>query len=305
MKTRSTIWLAYRYPHGKKRRSHFWSTFLSECNARWLCVACYSLSSHLTDPSVWCPCHVGSVTHTDIHAFLAWFDISFECTHKKVKFSTGPHAQYTHWKYVRPSNSIYDRSIQFNLRSFRCRQTVFYTPETLTINSGDQVRGILSCAPNARNPRDLDIRIKYRVNQDGDQTAVQYKMCVPFVLSLHGLSGSSRFILWMMTDRLSGPDYHFSHRVVLAALIILLCQKHYYLIFARLSPQMYTGISTTPSVSCYRLELVPNTPLAPCNQWRIYWRIYCNCYPYRALSWCMLLSTTCLHQAFSAILGLK
>jgi len=36
----------------------------------------------------------------DIHAFLAWFDISFECTHKKVKFSTGPHAQYTHWKSV-------------------------------------------------------------------------------------------------------------------------------------------------------------------------------------------------------------
>ena len=36
----------------------------------------------------------------DIHAFLAWFDISFECTHKKVRFSTGPHSQYTHWKSV-------------------------------------------------------------------------------------------------------------------------------------------------------------------------------------------------------------
>lgn len=36
----------------------------------------------------------------DVHAFLAWFDVSFECTHKKVKFSTGPHAQYTHWKSV-------------------------------------------------------------------------------------------------------------------------------------------------------------------------------------------------------------
>lgn len=44
---------------------------------------------------------------TDVHAFLAWFDISFECTHKKVRFSTGPHAQYTHWKYVQclPSTS--------------------------------------------------------------------------------------------------------------------------------------------------------------------------------------------------------
>ena len=34
----------------------------------------------------------------DVHAFLAWFDILFECTHTKVKFSTGPHAKYTHWK---------------------------------------------------------------------------------------------------------------------------------------------------------------------------------------------------------------
>ena len=36
----------------------------------------------------------------DVHAFLAWFDISFACTHKRVSFSTGPHAKYTHWKYV-------------------------------------------------------------------------------------------------------------------------------------------------------------------------------------------------------------
>ena len=39
---------------------------------------------------------------SDIHAFLAWFDISFECTHKKVRFSTGPHSPYTHWKSVLP-----------------------------------------------------------------------------------------------------------------------------------------------------------------------------------------------------------
>lgn len=38
-----------------------------------------------------------------VHAFLAWFDITFACTHKKVQFSTGPHAKYTHWKYVAPT----------------------------------------------------------------------------------------------------------------------------------------------------------------------------------------------------------
>ncbi|KAI8993088.1 S-adenosyl-L-methionine-dependent methyltransferase [Trametes punicea] len=89
-----------------------------------------------------------------VHAFLAWFDILFDCTHTKVKFSTGPHAKYTHWK-----------------------QTVFYTPDTLTVSAGDTIEGRLSCAPNARNPRDLDIAIAYRVG-DGPETVVQYKMCV-------------------------------------------------------------------------------------------------------------------------------
>ncbi|KII92620.1 hypothetical protein PLICRDRAFT_37398 [Plicaturopsis crispa FD-325 SS-3] len=89
-----------------------------------------------------------------VHAFLAWFDISFECTHKKVQFSTGPHAQYTHWK-----------------------QTVFYTPQTLTVSQGQSINGTLSCAPNARNNRDLDIVITYKPEgDDGADTTVQYKM---------------------------------------------------------------------------------------------------------------------------------
>ncbi|KAF7376388.1 Protein arginine N-methyltransferase 1 [Mycena sanguinolenta] len=87
-----------------------------------------------------------------VHAFLAWFDISFDCTHKKVKFSTGPHAQYTHWK-----------------------QTVFYTPSTLRLSQGDKITGSLSCAPNARNNRDLDITITHKVEGE-EETKIQYKM---------------------------------------------------------------------------------------------------------------------------------
>ncbi|KAI0058698.1 protein arginine N-methyltransferase [Artomyces pyxidatus] len=87
-----------------------------------------------------------------VHAFLAWFDISFECTHKKVSFSTGPHAKYTHWK-----------------------QTVFYTPSTITISDGQTITGQLTCAPNARNNRDLDIKIAYHKG-DGPETSVDYKM---------------------------------------------------------------------------------------------------------------------------------
>ncbi len=58
-----------------------------------------------------------------------------------------------------------------------CRQTVFYTPEALTVSAGDKITGRLSCAPNARNNRDLDITIAYKAG-DGPETEVQYKMCV-------------------------------------------------------------------------------------------------------------------------------
>jgi len=87
-----------------------------------------------------------------VHAFLAWFDISFKRTHKNVGFSTGPHAKYTHWK-----------------------QTVFYTPSTITISQGEKIRGRLSCAPNTKNNRDLDITISYET--DGREVTADYKMC--------------------------------------------------------------------------------------------------------------------------------
>lgn len=40
---------------------------------------------------------------------------------------------------------------------------MFYTPSTLTVSQGQKVSGTLSCAPNARNNRDLDISIAYEV----------------------------------------------------------------------------------------------------------------------------------------------
>ena len=35
-----------------------------------------------------------------IHAFICYFDIEFSKCHKKLAFSTGPRAKYTHWKQV-------------------------------------------------------------------------------------------------------------------------------------------------------------------------------------------------------------
>jgi len=71
------------------------------------------------------------------HALVAYFDCAFTSLHKPIVFSTAPSAKYTHWK-----------------------QTVFYLSEPLTICDGEEINGVISCAPNARNPRDLDIKVQ-------------------------------------------------------------------------------------------------------------------------------------------------
>ena len=100
-----------------------------------------------------------SVRRTDyIHAMIAWFDIEFAACHKPVRFSTGPHTKYTHWK-----------------------QTVFYLKDVLTVEAGEQIKGELTCAPNDDNRRDLDIALTYETATDDQGRSVsgrgEYKMC--------------------------------------------------------------------------------------------------------------------------------
>lgn len=81
------------------------------------------------------------VTRNDyVHALVAYFDCTFGDCHKPLAFSTGPRARGTHWK-----------------------QTVFYLNDTLTAHQGEAVTGEVQCAPNPKNPRDLEIRIKYEL----------------------------------------------------------------------------------------------------------------------------------------------
>lgn len=93
-----------------------------------------------------------------MHALIAWFDIDFTACHKPIRFSTGPHTKYTHWK-----------------------QTVFYLREVLTVQQGEQIRGILENKPNDKNKRDLDVKIRYQlVTEDPTRQAAgecEYKMC--------------------------------------------------------------------------------------------------------------------------------
>jgi protein arginine N-methyltransferase 1 len=82
-----------------------------------------------------------------MHAFIAWFDVEFSKCHKPIAFSTGPSSKYTHWK-----------------------QTVFYTTEVLSVSETEEIKGTLSCKPNTKNPRDLDITIT--VDFDGKHSSV-------------------------------------------------------------------------------------------------------------------------------------
>ena len=65
------------------------------------------------------------------------------------------------------------------------RQTVFYTPSTVTISEGQKLIGNLSCAPNARNNRDLDISVSFKLATEQEATKVEYKMCVVLPYRYH------------------------------------------------------------------------------------------------------------------------
>ncbi|KAL0346668.1 UNVERIFIED_CONTAM: protein arginine N-methyltransferase 1.1 [Sesamum calycinum] len=77
-----------------------------------------------------------------IHALVAYFDVSFTKCHKLMGFSTGPKSRATHWK-----------------------QTVLYLEDVLSICQGEAVIGTLTVAPNKKNPRDVDITLKYSLNE--------------------------------------------------------------------------------------------------------------------------------------------
>ncbi|KAL8160838.1 hypothetical protein V2J09_012327 [Rumex salicifolius] len=82
-----------------------------------------------------------------IHALVAYFDVSFTKCHKLMGFSTGPKSRNTHWK-----------------------QTVLYLEDVLTICEGESVVGSMTVAQNKKNPRDIDIMLKYTL--EGNRCSV-------------------------------------------------------------------------------------------------------------------------------------
>jgi type I protein arginine methyltransferase len=82
-----------------------------------------------------------------IHGLVAYFECAFTQVHKPIGFSTSPFARYTHWK-----------------------QTIFYLPDTVAICEGEKIIGELTCKPNQKNRRDLDIAVDISI--DGKHTKI-------------------------------------------------------------------------------------------------------------------------------------
>lgn len=91
-----------------------------------------------------------------IHAFMTYFTVDFTACHTPIGFSTSPEAnKYTHWK-----------------------QTVFYFPDCIGVQRGEEVKGKFKMAPNDANRRDLDFELE--INFMGKISTLQarffYKM---------------------------------------------------------------------------------------------------------------------------------
>jgi protein arginine N-methyltransferase 1 len=104
---------------------------------------------------------IKGIRDDQVHAFIVWFDIEFAKCDIPIRFSTGPHAKYTHWK-----------------------QTVFYLKDTLEVNRDEVITGRISSKPNKNNNRDLDIDISYDFSPSVDpngyrkaSNAMSFLMC--------------------------------------------------------------------------------------------------------------------------------
>ncbi|XP_066993889.1 protein arginine N-methyltransferase 1 isoform X2 [Anabrus simplex] len=83
------------------------------------------------------PFHLQVRRNDYIQALVTFFNIEFTKCHKRIGFSTAPEAPYTHWK-----------------------QTVFYFDDYLTVKKNEEIYGVFSMKPNARNNRDLDFTVE-------------------------------------------------------------------------------------------------------------------------------------------------
>jgi len=90
-----------------------------------------------------------------VHGLVSFFECAFTQIHKPIGFSTSPLARYTHWK-----------------------QTILYLQDTLTVCAGEVITGRISCKPNKRNHRDLDIvlQLEFQGRYSNEDKKVHYRL---------------------------------------------------------------------------------------------------------------------------------
>ena len=97
---------------------------------------------------------------------------------------------------------------------------MFYTPHSIVVSERQKIRGKLSCAPNTKNNRDLDITIAYETDgvHEPYEATVEYKMCVVFPSS-----GAASPRLVNSADRWSGANCN--SMFILSCHVALACRK--------------------------------------------------------------------------------
>lgn len=89
-----------------------------------------------------------------VNGLVTWFDIEFGGMDNLVTFSTGPKAQYTHWK-----------------------QTVFFFDQPLDGFKGETIEGSICARKNKKNPRAIDVKLSsHHKNLSGKLINTEVKM---------------------------------------------------------------------------------------------------------------------------------
>ena len=87
------------------------------------------------------------------HALVAYFEVEFRASHTRLRFSTGPEREYTHWK-----------------------QTVFYLDEGVKVDKDGRLKGEMRVKKNEKNPRDIDIRIDWMLPGRTRRKTQEYRL---------------------------------------------------------------------------------------------------------------------------------
>lgn len=78
-----------------------------------------------------------------VHALVGWFETYFSHGKNKIVLSTSMEMQNTHWK-----------------------QSVFYIDDELPIKKGEKLTGSILLKKDKVNPRELNIKISYHLNEE-------------------------------------------------------------------------------------------------------------------------------------------